>query len=327
MTTDHVSPYVLKCFEAAGSDPERQFLFLERLFPRMTEQERSDTLTYLWCERPFGNTPSSAARLFRSVPLLRETVPADWPNELLLYRGAWSTTWAGACDAVRRGLSWSTDRTVAEWFARVPRDEWVGKDVGVGCVGTARVRQVESPATATTRSAGMRANRPTEARPLSPGPCEARSHALLNTTALKLSQGGQDVKLQPTGRRGAVDALAKADEGHPKGLELVEKRHEVSEVSAEAIEPPANQDAEAPTPCIAEEPVKCRSSLLRPAHALVDVLVSGPASRLGVLSQFRELILRFLVKRRDAGVDRHLSHRYQSPILPTRRALLPGSGS
>jgi hypothetical protein len=74
--------------------------------------------------------------------------------------------------------------------------------------------------------------------------------------------------------------------------------------SAEPIQPPADDDVEPATAGFSHEAIKCRPAVLRAADALVDVCGGRPAARLRVAPEFGELVLRLLVERRDARVDR-----------------------
>jgi len=56
---------------------------------------------------------------------------------------------------------------------------------------------------------------PTEALALRPGPPKARHYPFSDALAFKLGQGCQDVKLQLSGWRRAVDSFTEADERTP----------------------------------------------------------------------------------------------------------------
>src|SRR5579862_5068907 len=49
---------------------------------------------------------------------------------------------------------------------------------------------------------------------------------LLDSRPLELRQRSQDVELQLSGRRGAINALSQADECNPHRLELLDERNE-----------------------------------------------------------------------------------------------------
>ena len=70
------------------------------------------------------------------------------------------------------------------------------------------------------------------------------------------------MELQSSGRRGAVDALAQADERHAQRLQVIEQRHQVPEVAPEAVQAPDHQDIEAPEPSIPQEGIQSGSASL-----------------------------------------------------------------
>ena len=100
--------------------------------------------------------------------------------------------------------------------------------------------------------------------PLPLGPLEARLDPFHDARPLELRQRGQDVELKRPGWRGAVDPLAEADERHPDRVQLVEERHEVSQVAPEPIQPPADQDIEPPARGVPDQPIQGRASVLGP---------------------------------------------------------------
>jgi len=75
----------------------------------------------------------------------------------------------------------------------------------------------------------------TEPHTLRPGPRQPRSDPLLNPGLFKFSQCSQDMQLQLTRRRGAVDAFTEADEGDAEGLEFLNERHKVLQVATESV--------------------------------------------------------------------------------------------
>jgi hypothetical protein len=112
------------------------FVLLESVFPIMTEQERAGFLMYVWRRSKLRVKPARALNLFRAALGLRATVPTEWPDQVTVYRGAWShTSWPSErVDSIARGgVSWTTDRSVAETFTLV------GRIPGVGCIATGRV--------------------------------------------------------------------------------------------------------------------------------------------------------------------------------------------
>jgi hypothetical protein len=109
------------------------FCFLERAFSLMTTDDRAFYLRWVWCRSKLRVSSVRALRLFCEAPALRETVPAEWPSDVRLYRGARADSSLRARRIVQRGVSWTTDRAVALTFAKgiIPGD--------VGCLGSALV--------------------------------------------------------------------------------------------------------------------------------------------------------------------------------------------
>ena len=129
----------------------------------------------------------------------------------------------------------------------------------------------------------------------SPEPCP---RALLNQVALKLRQGGEDVKDEPTGWRVRLDALREGHEPYPPPLQVAHDPHQISERAAKAIKSPDHQDIP-------------RAECLQAAFEL------GPGGRLAgsmllvderaaVATEGIELEIQVLVIRGNAGVsDKH----------------------
>ena len=105
---------------------------------------------------------------------------------------------------------------------------------------------------------------------------------------------------------GAAIACNRVSERHEcdaDALEFVEQQNEVSQVPAQAVEPPANEHIELPAFCCLEEFIERRTTLLRARDAAVYELRSVPASAFHVTAQLLELVLDVLLERRDASVD------------------------
>jgi hypothetical protein len=112
------------------------FLLLERAFPLMSESERAAYLRHVWCRAKVRVPLARSLRLFHAATVLRESIPAEWPSEVQVFRGttanhSWSDPWRRARGLVRRGVSWTTDRTTAAEFATGPER--------VGCLAIAAV--------------------------------------------------------------------------------------------------------------------------------------------------------------------------------------------
>ena len=147
-----------------------------------------------------------------------------------------------------------------------------------------------------------------QALPLSSSPRQARQDALGDPRALELRDGREDMHLQLSGRCSRVDAFLQADEGHAERLELVEQSDEVLEAATEPIQSPADYNIETPPPGIADELVERRASINSTADTPVDELLRDPASSGNVAAELSELVLRLLVERTHAGVDRGTHH-------------------
>ena len=132
---------------------------------------------------------------------------------------------------------------------------------------------------------------------------EARHHSLLNPRALELRNRGQDVELQPPRWRRCVDALPKGHERNPQRLEFIEQQNQVPEVPSETVQPPADENIEAPSTSGFEEFIERRTAVLGTRHASVNVFDGRPASALHIRPKLGELVLDMLVERRDTSID------------------------
>jgi hypothetical protein len=116
------------------------------------------------------------------------------------------------------------------------------------------------------------------------------------------------MKLQfPSGRAG-VDAFSKRDEPDTERPQFIEQRDEMPEISTEPVQSPAHQDIELPSPRILQQFIESGASILRTTDASVHELGGRPSPRLDIAPEFQELVLGFLVERRDAGVDGGFHH-------------------
>jgi hypothetical protein len=98
--------------------------------------------------------------------------------------------------------------------------------------------------------------------PLRPDARQAGPDAFLDAAPLELCEGGQDVQLQPAGRRPEVDALAEADEPDPEVVQVAEQRDEMPQTPAQPIQPPADQDVEPPPSGVPQEVVQGGPAIL-----------------------------------------------------------------
>jgi hypothetical protein len=83
------------------------------------------------------------------------------------------------------------------------------------------------------------------------------------------------MQLELPGRRGRVDPFIEAHERHACGVQILEQHHEMPEVSAEAIEPPAQKHIDLPPPGVHHELIERRTTVLRAADTAVDVFNGG----------------------------------------------------
>ena len=95
----------------------------------------------------------------------------------------------------------------------------------------------------------------------------------------------------------------------------------MTEVPPEPIESPDDQDIEPPPSGICHELIERDVSILRTAHALIDILpMDRPSSRRDISTQFEELILAGLVGSRDPRVQGRPHHHAHTMAASKRRA-------
>jgi hypothetical protein len=104
-------------------------------------------------------------------------------------------------------------------------------------------------------------------------------------------------------RRTRVDRLAEAHELNAEVPEEVEALDEVADAAPEAVERGDDHHVHLAGLHGREEPVEAGAAILRPRHAVVEVLGRLPAAGRHVLAEIAELRLARLVGCRDAGVD------------------------
>ena len=78
----------------------------------------------------------------------------------------------------------------------------------------------------------------------------------------------------------------------------------MTEVAAESVQSPADQDVEPSAFGVADELVEGGASVLPARHAAINIFGGGPASGFDISPQLRKLIFRFLVEPGHTGVDR-----------------------
>ena len=120
---------------------DQRFLFLERAFPAMADDEvRADCLRYAWQRTKGARFRSRALRLFKVAAPGFTDLLSTWPDRITVYRGACTWSWPRARRRVRQGFSWTTDRSIAHDFAsRLFGVPWEVDEIPVGCIGSARV--------------------------------------------------------------------------------------------------------------------------------------------------------------------------------------------
>ena len=107
---------------------------------------------------------------------------------------------------------------------------------------------------------------------------------------LELTDGTEDVHLEFSRRRCRVDPF-----GHAQRLEVVEQCDQMLEAAAEPVEPPADQDIDAPSLGVPNQLVQGRAVVQGTADALIEILAGLPASRLDEPPQLLKLVFDLLV--------------------------------
>jgi hypothetical protein len=118
--------------------------WLVEAFPACTARERATLLAEVWTttRRPVPN--AIALPLFRRAVSLRETVPSDLPEPLVLFRGVAAGTEEDARSALV-ALSWTSGRAAAERYAHSHLDWRVraGHPAGEPWVGRIHVTRAD----------------------------------------------------------------------------------------------------------------------------------------------------------------------------------------
>jgi hypothetical protein len=138
------------------------------------------------------------------------------------------------------------------------------------------------------------------------GALQARPDSLCNSIPLELTDRREDVKLEPSGWGRGIDPFTQRHEANSERLEIVQQRNEMSEIAAEAIEPPANKHIKPTAPRVGEHLIKGRASILGSAETSIHELGSGPTPGLNVTPKFDQLVFAGLVSGADPSVDRRL---------------------
>jgi hypothetical protein len=136
---------------------------------------------------------------------------------------------------------------------------------------------------------------PAEAFPLRLRPSQSGVNPFLDTRTLELRDRSEYSRDEPTGRRARVDPLAKRHERDPARLPLVEQQHEMAQIATEAIEPPADDSADAMPAHIPRQLVEYWPAIFGAADRLIDVLDGLPTSSLDVAPKLEELVLAGLI--------------------------------
>jgi hypothetical protein len=79
------------------------------------------------------------------------------------------------------------------------------------------------------------AYRPAKSLPVGTCAVKARKDTLTDSSAFKLRDRAEQMHLKPPGWCGGIDSLTQTDERDAEGLEIIEERDQVPEVSTEPI--------------------------------------------------------------------------------------------
>ena len=88
--------------------------------------------------------------------------------------------------------------------------------------------------------------------------------AFRDTSSLKFGQGAQHVQLEPTGRRGRVDALSEGHEGYAQRVQVFEQQNQMAEIAPEPIQSPTHHGIEPASFGIAQQLIEGRAPFLAP---------------------------------------------------------------
>jgi hypothetical protein len=112
------------------------------------------------------------------------------------------------------------------------------------------------------------------------------------------------VHLKPPGRCGGVEPLVERDEAHSQCVQFLKNSEQMLKVATQAVEPPADHDVDLTAPGRSEELVQRRTTILRPRDAIDIQRWFPPTAALDVPAQLLQLVLRILIERAYAGVQR-----------------------
>ena len=148
---------------------------------------------------------------------------------------------------------------------------------------------------------------PMAAQGASPAPerAQARDGALLQSLAFELAQGRENCELEPAAGGAKYPDFLQRNEWDVQGLEILQHRHEMFQITPDSIQRPAHSDLDIRTTSIEKKPIKTRPAILRPAHLVGVFRIDIPAPRLAVSTELEELVFARLrtVGGADAGVD------------------------
>ena len=147
-----------------------------------------------------------------------------------------------------------------------------------------------------------------EPLPIGPRACQPSADPLSDAGRFEFRQSSEYMKLQPSGRRRAVDPFAQLTKDTPTSWSSSRSVTQVPEVAPEPIQAPDHQDLEAAPPGVGDESIQGRSAIPRTGDTTVDVLHRlRPRPRPHVAPQLGELVLRLLVEGAHAGIQRRPS--------------------
>ncbi len=133
---------------------EHHLLFLRRLFPFLSDEQKAVCLKYAWQLMKGCRYQGLALKLFQqAAPGMKSTIPKSWPTAITVYRGKFSIDdnsvpharlWRRVQREIRYGIAWTTDRDVALRFGGVEMSRRDVSGFGKGeqvvrCLGSATV--------------------------------------------------------------------------------------------------------------------------------------------------------------------------------------------
>ena len=123
--------------------------------------------------------------------------------------------------------------------------------------------------------------------------------------SLNLGQHTDEREHGSSDRRREIERLTQRHEANTKMLELVEQRHQVTQVTTESIERGHGDEIKIASAGVGHQGIEAGTFLPRPAHGVIgEGGHDRPARTRGMFPEGPELILDGLVARADATVER-----------------------